>query len=106
MKALCFKNVKINDIFIEIMCPKTCGACQPLFGLAQKCQDAKEGNCEFMKELCYKDIYLKDVLVENMCPKTCGACPKTLVTPSNYLKSIRDWKENKFMDEKQDYTNF
>ncbi len=30
MKALCFKGVKVNETLIEIMCPKTCDACDKL----------------------------------------------------------------------------
>ena len=30
MKALCFKGVKVNETLIEIMCPKTCNACDKL----------------------------------------------------------------------------
>ena len=30
MKALCFKGVKVNETFIEVMCPKTCDACEKI----------------------------------------------------------------------------
>ena len=63
--------------------------CHSLFGLAQKCEDAKKANCEVMKALCFKGVKVNETLIEIMCPKTCDACGKTLVTPRNDLKSNR-----------------
>ena len=58
--------------------------CHTLFGLAQKCEDAKKANCEVMKALCFKGVKVNETLIENMCPKTCDAC-----APRNDLKSNR-----------------
>lgn len=35
MKALCFKGVNVNGTLIEVICPKTCNACEKLANVAE-----------------------------------------------------------------------